>query len=218
MSPHQNNGRRAARLKPFAAALACLVLVCLCQASAEADTLTVNGASGVLNPPDALVFVSRTFTNNFNVTAAGQTFDFTFGQFSVPGRGISGESGCIDGPCITLTGALTSPAGPLSFDADFGLNQTGSGSRLDIFWASAPLTFSFTTPEGGSGQFTIRLLDLTAINSTSAAQLFDQLARITVTQFTPGGNAPVPEPATVLLFGAGLTALAARRRKSPARA
>lgn len=199
-------------------ALACLALLFVFAARAQADTLVVVGSSGSLNPPPGIVtFVSQSFNHNFTVTSAGQTFDFVFGRYSIPSGGGFGLAGCTDGPCLTLTGALTNPAGLLSFDGDYVATAAGASTQLSVTWVSGSGPFAFTTAEGGAGQFTIQLVDFFAVNATGARQLYDQLARITVTQFTPDAPTPTPEPATALLLGAGLAAVGAVRGRQSRR-
>jgi hypothetical protein len=199
-------------------ALACLALLFVFAARAQADTLSVAGFSGSQTPPGVLPFITQGFSHDFNVTSAGQTFDFVFGRYSVtPSNSSFGISGCTNGPCVTLTGALTAPAGQLSFVGGYSSTTSPAESTLSVEWASGGGPFAFTTAEGGAGQFTIQLLDFSVTNSTGAAQLYDQLARITVTQFTPGAATPTPEPATLLLSGTGLAAVAAARRRRRSR-
>lgn len=213
---HRNQSLLKAAVNSSKAALAFLALLLVFTAQAQADTLHISGSSGSPSPLGAVPFISQSFSHNFVVTSAGQTFDFVFGRYSLlPSTGGFGISGCTDGSCLTLNGTLTNPTGSLSFVGDYFNSYMSSLTELSIDWETGNGPFAFTTAEGGSGQFTIQLLDFFAVNSTSAPQLYDQLARITVTQFTPGTATPTPEPATLLLLGTGLAAAgAARRRQS----
>jgi hypothetical protein len=92
-------------------------------------------------------------------------------------------------------------------------DDDGTARQVTTTWSTGP-TFAFTTSGGGSGTFRIDLLDFFGSNSTNSAQMFQQLARITITQFTPGS---VPEPFTLLTFGSGLAGLGwLMRRRSRA--
>ena len=141
---------RVAKLPVLAVGLLCLVA--LCQTTAHADTLTITGSSDTQNPLSSSLsgqvgFIGQPFSNNFNVTATGQTFAFVFGQYTVgPGVALV-ESGCIDSPClpITLTGNLTSPVGSLSFNGFFD-EAEGAGSRFVLVdWVTGSGPFVFTT-------------------------------------------------------------------------
>ena len=202
-----------------------LIFVLLCftilfQVSARADTLTITGSSDsqdpVIDSSGQISFLGQNFSNNFSVTSVGETFDFVFGQFQIgPPAGTGGDSGCTDGPCvpITLTGTLTTPAGALSFA---GLFEEADGLTRDfnVDWLTGSGPFTFLTPEGGTIVFTMELLDFSGFNAGETPLLFDQLARITVTDFQPGQA--VPEPATVMMLVTGLAGLfAARRRRNP---
>lgn len=216
MFPREQTFRRVA-FSLLKAVLACLALLFVFAPRARADTLNVAGFSGSVNPSNAIPFISQPFTQTFNVTSPGQTFDFVYGRYALaPGGGAVGSAGCTNGPCITLSGALNSPAGPLSFAGTYTAVALTGRSDLSVVWASGSAPLLFTTAEGGTGQFTIQLLDFFASNTTGTTQTYDQLARITVTQFAPGQPTPAPEPAALLLLGTGLAGgFAARGRRSP---
>jgi hypothetical protein len=207
-------------VKSLGMSIALLCLTVLFQMPAQADTLTIIGISNTQNPlvgsSGQIAFLGQAFNNNFNVTAVGQTFDFVFGRYQIGPGGGAGDSGCTDGPCvpITLTGSLTTPVGALSFSGFFEESEA-AGRALTVDWLTGSGPFNFSTPEGGSVVFTLELVDFFANNAGATPALFDQLARVTITSFQPGGQTPIPEPATMLMLGTGLAGLfaAGRRRK-----
>jgi hypothetical protein len=205
-------------LKPFGIAVALLCLTVLFQSSARADTLTIIGSSNSQNPlvgsSGQIGFLGQVFNNSFTVTAIGQTFDFAFGQYQIAPSTAVGDSGCTDGPClpISLTGSLTTPIGALAFSGFFE-EAEGPGRQLTVDWLTGSGPFSFSTLEGGSGAFTMELLDFIGHNPGATSLLFNQTARVTITAFQPGGQTPVPEPATMLMLGTGLAGLFAAKRR-----
>ena len=206
---------RFARTLGMAISLLCLTI--LFQTSAQADTLNLTGSSNSQNPligsSGQVGFVGQGFSNSFNVTGIGQTFDFVFGQYSIAaGAGGEGDSGCTDGPCLplTLTGSLTSPIGALSFGGFFEEAEF-AGRFLTVNWMSGSGPFVFSTPEGGTIVFTMELLDFSGSNFGASTVFLDQFARITITGFQAGQA--VPEPATMITLGTGLVGWFAMRRR-----
>ncbi len=206
-------------VKPLRLIVVLLSLAVLFQVSARADTLTITGSSDSQDPvvgsSGQISFVGQNFSNNFNVTTIGETFDFVFGQFQLaPPNGFGGDSGCTDGPClpITLTGTLTTPIGALSFDGLFE-EADGLSHEFTVDWLTGSGPFTAITSEGGTVVFTMELLDFFARNEDSEPMLFDQVARITITDFQPGQNqTEVPEPATMVMLATGLAGLFAAKR------
>lgn len=128
-----------------------------------------------------------TFTQNTFAGDLNGAFTLTV-NFSLP-TGITG------GNSTTYTALVTGSVA----DLDNG------GSLVTFNSAQRAQTFTFSSPTG-AGVFTLLLPDFVAITSGRTAELHG---------FILGAqqSAPVPEPATILLLGTGMTGLGAMMRR-----
>lgn len=209
--------RILAMVKPLALSVFALAFFTLAQGVARADEVTIAGStSGVFGgTTTGLSYTPSTFNvttaggtaalgaaapSNFNnlgsftLAATPTTLNGTFTltvNFTLP-TGISGGNSAVYS--ATVTGTVS------------GANGGGAVITFDPATRSQVFTFNNGTTSGG---FTLTLPDFIGVNPGDTIALS---ARITGAQ-----QNPVPEPATMILLGTGISGVAAmvrRRRKS----
>ena len=198
--------QRTTLLKALSIALTFAGVLILAQGQARADEVTISGSTtGAITGVPQLSFTGNSsFTNTTFLGIGALSGANNLGTFflsTAPGQLVSGS--------FTLNVTFTSPTGinggqgatytaTISGSVSPNVNQGGVNINFD----NNPVVFTFNNGTT-SGSFSVAVADV-YVESGQAVNL---------TAGTTGQQAPIPEPATLLLLGTGLTGIAANLRK-----
>lgn len=197
---------RTTLLKALTLAVTFAAVMIMTQGQARADEVTIAGfTTGVITGVPALSFVgNNSFTNTtfLNIGAlSGANNLGTFSLITAPGGLVSGSfalnvtftspTGINGGQGTTYLAVITGSVAPIA-------NNGGVSINFD----NNPVVFTFSNANG-TGSFSLALADVFLETGQQA----------NLTAGTTGQSDPIPEPATLLLLGTGLTGIAAKLRQ-----
>ena len=198
-------------VKPLALGLFAIAFIALGQGVARADEVTISGSTtGTVAGVPQLTFAGNSFTGTTALGIGSLSGANNLGTFTLSTDTTQPLSGS-----FTLNITFTAPAGITGGQGStFTALITGSVSPnvdqggVNIIFNTPTQTFTFNNGTS-TGAFTLTLANL-FVESGRSAQI---TAGISGAQQTT-----VPEPMTMLLFGTGLTGIAAgvRRRRNRA--
>lgn len=197
--------QRTTLLKSLSIAIIFVGVMILAQGQARADEVTISGFTTGASSVGQLTFTGNSaFTNTTFLGIGALSGANNLGTFF-----LSTAPGQLVGGLFNLNITFTSPTGinggqgaTYTATVQGSVSPNANQGGVNINFDNAPVVFTFN--DGTNfGSFSLTLVDL-FVESGQAANL---------TAGTTGQQTAIPEPATLLLLGTGLTGIAAKLRK-----
>jgi PEP-CTERM motif-containing protein len=198
--------QRTTLLKSLSIAIALVSVMILSQGQARADEVTISGSTtGFVTGVPQLTFAGNSAFTNTTFLGIGALS----GANNLGTLFLSTAPGTLVAGTFTLNVTFTSPTGinggqgttyiaTIQGSVSPNINQGG----VNIDFNNTPVVFTFNDGTN-TGSFSLALADLFVESGQSA----------NLTAGTTGQQTAIPEPATLILLGTGLTGIATKLRK-----